>query len=66
MTGIMQTFSYILLYLAHGFCVSRKGGTGEVGGAIHWVLYTSRLGCKRAMVVNALNTLNFLVEIKRE
>ena len=66
MTGIMQIFGYILMYLAHGFCVSRKGGTGEVGGAIHWVLCTSRFGCKRAMVVHALSTLNFHVEIKRE
>ena len=25
------TFGYILLHLAHGFCVSRKGGTGGSG-----------------------------------
>ena len=66
MTGIMQTFGYILMYLAHGFCVAERVGQGKwVGLFIGYCVHLG-LAVKRAMVVHALNTLNFHVEIKRE
>ena len=42
-------FNYITLHTVqkrvsvHWFCISRKDGTGEVGGVTHWVLCTWQL-----------------------